>query len=623
MEELDVLAGQVRELIIETVSRTGGHLASSLGVVELTIALLRAFNPPADKLLWDVGHQTYAYKILTGRRERFGTLRQYGGISGFQRRDESAYDAFGAGHAGTALSAALGMAAALDLDRSDGRVVAVLGDAAAGCGLTLEALNNIATTTERMIVVLNDNEMSIDRNVGAMSRYLGGLLANPRYNRWKTSVEQVARRMHMGWLRNAYYRTEEAVKGLFLRSVMFEELGLRYIGPIDGHDLRALLDAFGIARESSKPIIVHVATTKGKGYAFAEADPGRWHGTSGFDVVSGKGRSSTPSARTYSDVLGETLIALASRDERIVAVTAAMAAGTGLEGFATAYPARFFDVGIAEEHGAVFAAGLAAEGKVPVFAVYSTFLQRAVDNVLHDICLQDLPVILAIDRAGVVGDDGPTHHGVFDIPLLRAIPNLIFMQPRNGDELARMLQLAVALRRPAAIRYPRGVCPAPLLDASEPMPLGRAEVLREGAAVQIWALGDMVPAAIEMADLLAAAGIVAGVVNARFVRPLDRDLLLRQAREARLIVTLENGVVTGGFGTCVGEALGEAGALVRVLRFGWPDVFVPQGAPGKLRELYGLEPARMVQAVRCALGAAPKASCGSAGDGVRVAGPCM
>jgi 1-deoxy-D-xylulose-5-phosphate synthase len=500
--------------------------------------------------------------------------------------------------------------------------VAVLGDAAAGCGLALEALNNIASTTGRMIVVLNDNEMSIDKNVGAISRYLGGLLANPHYNRWKASVERAAERMRMGWLRSVYYRTEEAVKSLFLRSVMFEELGLRYVGPIDGHDMQALLDAFSIARESKKPIIVHVSTVKGKGYPFAEVNPGKWHGTSGFEVATGKGLSAAPAAATYSERFGDALMALAERDQRIVAITAAMAGGTGLTAFANRFPDRFFDVGIAEGHGATFAAGLAAQGKLPVFAVYSTFLQRAVDNVIHDICLQNLPVVLCLDRAGVVGDDGPTHHGVFDIPLLRSIPNLVYMQPRHGDELRRMLALAFALGRPVAIRYPRGACPEALETLSAPgataaLQPGKAEVLREGEAVQIWALGDMVPAALETAERLAGDGLSVGVVSARFIRPLDRELLMRLSRAACVTATMENGVLAGGFGSAVEEALSEVGILSRVVRFGWPDMFVPQGPAARLRATCGLEPEQMAERIRQAL-ARPPDGWSSASADVRV-----
>jgi len=601
-DELTSLCEELRSLIVKTVSRTGGHLAANLGVVELTVALLKVFDPPADRIVWDVGHQAYAYKILTGRKARFHSLRQLGGISGFLKRSESEFDVFGAGHSGTALSAALGMAVARDRRQGREHVVAVIGDAGAGCGISLEALNNLAGTAERLIVVLNDNEMSIAENVGTLSRYLGSLLANPRYNRWKHSVESAARRLRMNWLRRIYFRVEEAVKGLFLESVIFEEFGLRYIGPIDGHSVPALVDALSIARDYVRPIILHVSTRKGKGYRYAEALPEKWHGTSAFDIESGEAVKPCAAA-TYSDVFGRVLATLAARDRRIVAITAAMPAGTGLSGFAQRFPDRFFDVGICEEHGVVFAAGLAAEGLTPVFAVYSTFSQRAVDCIIHDVCLQNLPVVICLDRAGVVGEDGPTHHGVFDIALLRTVPRLTIMQPADEAELARMLAGAVRLGRPAVIRYPRGAGPGvPVPDEPEPLMPGRAEVRRPGRSVQIWALGDLVPVAEEAAASLAAQGLEAGVVNARFVRPLDEDLLVRQMSEARVFVTLENGTATGGFGSAVTEFLSDRSYSGRIVRVGWPDQFVPQGAPAALMERFGLTAARVVTRVREALG---------------------
>ena len=588
IDELEQLASDIRALIINTVSKTGGHLAANLGAVELTIALLRVFQPPRDKIVWDVSHQTYTYKILTGRKERFHTIRQLDGLSGFLRRSESEYDAFGAGHSGTALSAALGMAVARDRTKGAEHVVGVLGDASLGCGVSLEACNNIATTTRRFVVVLNDNEMSISANVGALSRYLGGLLASPRYNRWKRALENMAQRLHMGWLRSSYYRLEEATKSLFLRSVIFEEFGVRYIGPVDGHNVRALLDAFTIARDSDRPIIVHVSTQKGRGYSFAEALPEKWHGTAGFDVKSGEPLA-TSASRSYSTVFGSVMLKLAAADERIMAITAAMPSGTGLAAFAKRFPDRFFDVGISEEHALVFAAGLAASGLRPVFAVYSTFAQRAVDMLIHDVCLQGLPVTLCLDRAGVVGDDGPTHHGVFDIALMRSIPGLTIMQPGNEAELANMLFTASRLDAPVVIRYPRGAGPGVVLpDAFADVAIGRAEVLREGCEIQIWALGDMIPLARSVADELATEGLRVGVVNARFVRPLDTDLLAEHARGARVIATAENGVVTGGFGAAVAEALAQLGFGGRIVRVGWPDEFVEHGPVEILMERCGL-----------------------------------
>ena len=597
--ELSGLCDELRKEIIETVSQTGGHLAANLGVVELTVALLKVFTPPEDKILWDVGHQTYAYKLLTGRRGRFRTLRQYGGISGFQKRAESEHDAFGAGHAGTALSAALGMAVARDRREGGEHVVAIVGDAAAANGIALEALNNVEGTTNRLIVVLNDNEMSIAANVGALSRYLGRLLTTPRYNRWKGSVESLAKRMRLGWFRRTYHRIEEAAKSLFLGSVIFEELGLRYIGPIDGHNIPALLDAMRIAKESENPILLHVTTVKGKGYSFAEKLPEKWHGTSQFDVNSGESLSEAKGrGRSYSSVFGEAMERLAEKDTRIVAITAAMPSGTGLAGFAKRFPDRFFDVGMSEEHAAVFAAGLAAEGLRPVFAVYSTFLQRAVDPVIHDICLQHLPVVICLDRAGVVGEDGPTHHGVFDIPLLQSIPGLIIMQPADEAELVDMLYTALQGDSPVVIRYPRGTGPGvDVRDQPAVIELGRAQVLREGRDVQIWALGDMVPVARATAEKLQECGIDAGVVNSRFVKPLDRALLEKQAAQARLFVTMENGAMTGGFGSGLAGALSEIGLYVPVLRFGWPDQFIPPGASSVLFDQFGLTPQKMANAI--------------------------
>ncbi len=598
VEDLDRLTGEVRELIIETVSNTGGHLAANLGVVELTTALLNVFDAGESRILWDVSHQAYVYKILTDRKDRFCTLRQHDGISGFLKRDESPYDHFGAGHAGTALSAALGMAAARDRRGSNEHVVAVLGDAAAGCGISLEALNNIADTTDRLIVILNDNEMSISSNVGSISTHLGSLLANPRYNRWKRSVEGVAHKLRMGWFRSTYYKIEEAIKSLFLRSVIFEEFGLRYIGPIDGHNLPALIDAMTIARDHDRPIILHVNTRKGKGYKFSEESPDKWHGTAPFVIGTGelKKQSDKPS---YSNVFGVALERIAKKNDKVVAVTAAMPDGTGLAAFSKGFPDRFFDVGMCEEHAVVFAAGMAAEGFQPVFAVYSTFLQRAIDCVIHDVCLQKLPVVFCLDRAGVVGDDGPTHHGVFDIALLRCVPDLVMMQPVDEEELGDMLHTAIAMKKPVVVRYPRGRGNGShLRDTFELLKEGKAAVVKEGKDVWFWALGDMVPAALKAAEMLEKDGISAGVVNARFIKPMDTALLSQHARDAKLIATLENGVIAGGFGSGVEEHLGAQNIAVQVLKFGWPDEFVTHGAQDILFRTYGLDPESIAAAVK-------------------------
>ena len=590
--EMDRLAEELRERIITTVSRNGGHLAANLGAVELTLALLRVFDPATDRIVWDVGHQTYAWKLLTGRRDRFGTLRLPGGISGFPRRDESPFDAFGGGHAGTALSAALGMAVARDRRGGTEHVVAVVGDAAMGNGISLEALNNIDGTTGHLIVVLNDNEMSIAGNVGSLSRHLGQLLANPKYNRWKRGAEQIAMRLRMSPLRGAYHRTEKAVKSLFLQNALFEEFGVRYMGPIDGHDHRALADALEIATRYDRPILLHVATQKGRGYKAAEEAPDRWHGVGRFDVARAE---LVESPAGYSQTFGECLARLADRNPQLVAITAAMCAGTGLTSFEARHPTRFFDVGICEEHAVVFAAGLAAQGMRPVVAIYSSFLQRAVDCVLHDVCLQKLPVTFCLDRAGVVGADGPTHHGIFDIPMLRCLPGLVLMQPKDEAELARMLATAVRLDGPAAIRYPRDPGPGVSVPENpEPLEIGKAEVVETAAeairTVWIWALGDMLPLAHAAAVKLRVAGVVAGIVNARFIKPLDTTLLLQQAAPQTVFVTLENGVIAGGFGSTVQEALSDAGRTNPVLRFGWPDEVIGQGTTASLLAAHGITP---------------------------------
>lgn len=588
-EELSPLAEEIRALIIQTVSRTGGHLAANLGAVELTMALLKVFDPPKDKLVWDVSHQTYTYKILTGRKGRFHTLRSLNGLSGFALKSESPYDAFGAGHAGTALSAALGMAVARDRRGGAEHVVAIVGDGALGCGSSFEALNNLASATRRLIVILNDNEMSISANVGSVARTLGELLAHPRYNRWKSSVERFAKdRLRLTWLRHIYFRLEEAVKSLFLHNVLFEEFGLRYIGPIDGHNMHLLISALETARRSDEPILLHVSTQKGRGYPFAEAEPEAWHGTGAFESATGA-RIKPGNTMKYADVFGQTLERLAETNDKLAAITAAMAAGTGLTNFAKRYPDRFFDVGICEEHAVLFAAGLAAEGLRPVVAVYSTFAQRIVDYVIHDVCLQQLPVIFCLDRAGLVGDDGPTHHGMFDITLFRSAPNLVLMQPKDEAELANMLSSAVYWQRPVMIRYPRGGGSGTALPVTyDEIPMGRAEVLQEGREVQLWALGDMIPLARQVAQRLAVQGLQAGIVNPRFITPLDLDLLGRHAATASCIATFENGIVAGGFGSRVTEALTDLGYRGACLRFGWPDQFIPQGPFDALAERFGL-----------------------------------
>ena len=637
--ELPALAEALRERILETVSANGGHLASNLGVVELTIALLRVFSPPADKILFDVSHQSYAFKLLTGRADRFGTLRQLDGLSGFQKRDEG--DAFGSGHAGNALSAALGLAAARDRAGGGEHVVAVVGDASISNGVSLEALNNAVATTKRLVIVLNDNEMSISRNVGAMAKLFSKMLTHPGIVRAKIAAERFGvEKLRMGGFRARYRRFKAAVKRLFLRNALFEDLGLQYIGPIDGHDLRWLRNALDKATRADRPVIVHVATVKGRGYRPAEENPSAWHGTAPFDIATGRPRKAG-AGPSWSAAFGQALCTIAREDARVCALTAAMADGTGLDAFAKEFSNRFFDVGIAEEHEATFAAGLAAAGLRPVVAVYSTFFQRAVDALIHDAALQRLPVVFCLDRAGVVANDGPTHHGVFDIALARAVPGVAIMQPSDADELEAMLRLALTLDGPSIVRYPRGAAPRPGLrrptqderqaekgnrmaeDAREGsagegdskrttarVALGKARIVEKGENAPfaaLWALGDMLPLALDTARLLAARGIAAEVVDARFVKPLDTALLAdERARGAALFATFENAVATGGLGTAVGEALGAPAPLPSpaVLRFGWPDdAFVPHaGSNAELFARFGLTPEAAAKRIAAAMG---------------------
>ncbi|MFO7937582.1 MAG: 1-deoxy-D-xylulose-5-phosphate synthase [Kiritimatiellia bacterium] len=597
MEQLPDLASAIRKRIIATVGRNGGHLASNLGTVELTIALMRIFNPPEDRIIWDVGHQAYAWKLLTGRSDIFDTLRQYKGMSGFTKPGESEYDAFIAGHAGTSLSVALGFAVGRDQLHSGEAVVAVTGDASVSNGIALEAMNNIVDAGSKIIVVLNDNEMSISQNVGSLSRSLGALLTDVRYNRIKAAAEQAGHKLHMTFLRRVYHRIESAIKSLLLKNAFFEEFGLRYIGPIDGHDMRALENAFLSANEFKGPVVVHVATQKGRGYRPAEKAPSGWHGVGPFDPEkemecrSGKGAAKN----SYSETFGRFLCDFAEHDPSIIAITAAMSAGTGLHHFQKKFPGRFYDVGICEEHGAVFAAGLAARGFHPVFAVYSTFLQRAVDCVMHDIALQNLPVLLCVDRAGIVGNDGPTHHGVFDIPMLRCIPNLVIMQPADYSELKAMMRTALSYDGPAVIRYPRGgAVEVDMNQNVEKIAIGKAVIVTRPAdgvsdVTWIWSYGDMLPVALECADKLTVGGEAAGVVNARFIKPVDAALLASQAeKSASRFVTVENGVLAGGFGSAVRETLAGMGFSIPVLSFGLKDSFVEQGRIDELLEDAGL-----------------------------------
>lgn len=599
MTQMQALAAEIRQEIIETVAKNGGHLAPNLGVVELTLALHRVFNSPADKIIWDVGHQCYIHKLLTGRFSEFDTLRQFGGLSGFPRPCESVHDAFGTGHSSTSISAALGLAIARDLNGGRYSVIAVIGDGAMTGGMSYEALNHAGHLKKDLIVILNDNEMSIAHNVGAMSGYLNRLRTDPMYSRGKEEIEQLLRKMPIGpTLLRLGERLKDSLKYLVVPGMIFEELGFFYLGPIDGHDLRAVTTVLQRARSIKGPVLVHVITKKGMGYRPAEDNPDQFHGVGPFDVTSGKiiKNSSAPS---YTEIFGKTMIRLAMQNAKLLAITAAMPGGTGLTKFAKIYPERFFDVGIAEQHGVTVAAGLAAGGYHPVVAIYSTFLQRAYDQTLHDICLQNLPVTLAIDRAGIVGDDGPTHHGLFDYSFLRPVPNLMMMAPKDENELQHMLATAVAHPGPAAVRYPRGAGLGVKIDEELKMlPIGQAEVLREGSDLTLLAVGSMVIRAEEVAKLLSQRGIKATVINARFIKPLDEERILKYAARTGRVFTLEEHVLQGGFGSAVLELLSSRGIKgVMVHRFGIPDNFVEHGNHSLLMEKYGLSVGQLVRKI--------------------------
>jgi len=593
---LPELAEEIRDRLIQVTSRNGGHIGPNLGVVELTIALHRVFDCPQDRFVFDVSHQGYVHKLLTGRNtEAFDQIRKTGGLSGFLAREESAQDAYGAGHAGTALSAALGMAAGRDRLEDKRHVVAILGDAAFTCGITMEALNNIAQTTNRLILILNDNEWSIARNVGALASYFNEIITNPVYNKLDRSLASFLKSIPGGDSMIEYgKRWKRETKDFFVGSNLFEAYGLRYIGPIDGHDLEAVTRHLEFARNQEKPIILHLLTKKGKGYEPALASPEKFHGLGPFDIKTGapppaKGKSPP----NYQDVFGQQLLKFARKDPCIIGITAAMPPGTGLSYLREALPNQFYDVGIAEEHAVLFAAGLACEGLHPVVAIYSTFLQRAYDPIIHDVCLQNLPVTFCMDRAGLSPNDGPTHHGLFDIAYLRCVPNAIVMQPSNEDELADMLWTSLNTKAPTFIRYPRGSAVGIEPKATpETLPIGRAEVLKEGRDLQFWALGPWTETATAIAsEIEETHDLDVGVVNARFAKPIDAELLLEQAKEARLIVTFEEHVLSGGFGSAVLECLNDAEKGVPVLRIGYPDRFIAHGSnPADLHKEADIDP---------------------------------
>jgi 1-deoxy-D-xylulose-5-phosphate synthase len=601
-EQLPQLAEEIRQRLIECVSQTGGHIGASLGVVELSIALLYEFDSPDDKIVWDVGHQAYAWKLLTGRNDLFPTLRQRDGVSGFLKRSESEHDQFGAGHAGTAMSAALGMATARDLKGHRNKVVAVVGDGALTCGLSYEGMNNAGHSDRDIILVVNDNGMSISPNVGAISQTLGRIVADPRTNRLREKIKGMTKTLGgvfgegvVDFAKNV----EESVKNLFSPGMFFEELGFRYFGPLDGHDLPKLCDTLRFVRGMTGPRVVHVMTQKGKGFSFAESNQEKWHGLAAYDPVTGEARKKASGPPTWTQVFGDGLTALAGEHPEVVAITAAMPSGTGTNAFQKKYPDRFFDVGIAEGHAVTFAGGLATQGIRPVVAIYSTFLQRAYDNVIHDIAVQHLPVTFCMDRAGLVGEDGQTHMGLYDIAYMLAVPGMTVTAPKDGDELIGLLRTALAHNGPFCTRYPRDKAPAEPRAAAEipAVPYGTWEQLRRGGEVAILATGTMVLPAVQAAEVLAADGIDCGVVNCRFIKPLDTAMLESLAQRCRVLVTVEEGTIVNGFGAFLAETLQTTHPEVRVVALGVPDRLIEQAPRAEQLEIYGLTAAGIARRI--------------------------
>jgi 1-deoxy-D-xylulose-5-phosphate synthase len=600
-EVLPKVAEELRDYLITVVSKVGGHLASSLGAVELTLALHYTFDAPRDKIVWDVGHQAYGHKIITGRRDRFPTLRQYGGISGFPVRSESQYDTFNVAHACTAISAALGMAVARDLKGENFKVVAVVGDAGLTGGVALEGINNLGTLGKDVLVILNDNKMSISPNVGAIAGYLNRIVHGQSYHRLTQEVEKMILAVpHVGpRLLKLSRDVLESAKTLLIPGMVFEELGFDYVGPVNGHNIEELLNVLSRVKYNSGPTLLHVVTQKGKGYPHAEKLPMKYHGVTQFDVSTGAFHKAPAKAPSYTAVFGKAMCDLAERDPRVVAITAAMCEGTGLAEFSKRFPNRFFDVGIAEQHAVNFAAGLACEGMRPVAAIYSTFLQRAYDQLVHELCLMHLPVTLALDRAGIVGADGPTHHGLYDLVYLSALPGMVVMAPKDENELRHMLRTALSIDGPAAVRYPRGNgIGVPLDSEFKQLEVGKAEILRDGGDIAILALGSMVYPCLDAAARLESAGIKATVINARFMKPLDQELFTVLAAEKQFLVTAEEGTEAGGFGAQVAALLHDRKIPTSILRLAVPDRIVPHGAPNLLHAKYGLDVEGIVDRIR-------------------------
>jgi len=600
--ELNTLAREIRELIIQTVSSRGGHLASSLGTVELTLALHYVFDTPQDKIVWDVGHQAYAHKIITGRKKDFVNLRKQDGISGFPRREESSYDVFNVGHSGTSISAAAGFTEAGCLKGDRKKIIAVIGDGSMTTGMAFEGLNWAGDRKKNMIIVLNDNEMSISSNVGAMSSYLSRVMTGHTITTLKADIKNFLNSIPGvgGNVIKFVRQIEEILKTLMVPGALFEEMGFTYVGPLEGHNLNYLIKNFGNIREMTGPVLVHVITKKGKGYEFAEEDPLGFHGVAPFDVETGQTISLPSDVPTYTKIFGRTLTELAHDDTRIVAITAAMCEGTGLNQFCQDFPNRFYDVGIAEQHAVTFAAALATEGLIPVVAIYSTFLQRAYDQILHDVCLQKLPVVFALDRGGLVGEDGATHQGLFDYSYLRSMPNIIVMAPKDENELRHMLKTAVHCGRPVSLRYPRGKGVGVALDDElKSLEIGKGEVLKDGSDLAMIAIGSTVGPCLAAANQLAAEGLSVKVINARFVKPLDEDLILRTAAEIHKIMTVEENILQGGFGSAVLELLAEKGITgIQVKRLGIPDEFVKHATQAEQRRKYGIDEEGIIRSIK-------------------------
>jgi 1-deoxy-D-xylulose-5-phosphate synthase len=588
--ELEQLADEIRSYITDVVSKTGGHLSSNLGVVELTIALHCTFNTPEDKIIWDVGHQSYTHKILTGRRDLFPSLRQDGGISGFPSRKESVYDVFDTGHASNSISVAVGLAEAKKKSRANNKIVAVIGDGSLTGGMAFEALNHAGHLKSQIIVVLNDNEMSISKNIGALSSHLNKIMTGEFVSNVREEIKSRIR--NLPGVGDKVYKVarhvEEAIKGLVTPGMLFEALGFTYVGPVDGHNLSHLLDNLKNIKRLKGPVLIHVITKKGRGYNHAEDDPARFHGISTFEVTTGS--CIGPGACTYTDIFGDTIIELARKDERIIAITAAMGLGTGLDSFSNLFPDRFYDIGIAEQHGVTFAAAFALGGYRPFVAIYSTFLQRAYDQIILDVCLQNLPVVFAVDRSGIVGQDGPTHHGAFDISYFRHVPNIIVMSPKDENELRHMLYSAYLYEKPAVIRYPRGAAQGVLMDEElKEIPLGAWERMKGGKDIAIITCGNTVYPALSAAMELESEGIHCTVVNGRFVKPMDREMLASLAGEVPRLVTVEENALAGGFGSGVMEVLSDEGIVIPVKRLGIPDSFLSHGSQGNLRKSIGID----------------------------------